>query len=132
MLLVISTVAWLCDRPLKSSGTLATVILVRPRRSEQIENFNAEHGLDRPGILLFDRSRWLYGMVRIIATPITGSGCFKAILGRSFRTDRPVRDMIFERYPSTIKLAIAAPYRRVGIKTPVRRFGGFTKKFTSR
>ena len=54
-------------------------------------------------------------------------GLLHGDLGNSFRTDRPVRDMIFERYPSTIKLAIAAMLVAIGIALPLGVLAGSRK-----
>jgi peptide/nickel transport system permease protein len=48
-------------------------------------------------------------------------------LGRSFQSNRPVSEMIFERYPSTIKLAIAAMLVAIGIALPLGVLAGSRK-----
>ncbi|MGH9905687.1 MAG: ABC transporter permease, partial [Pyrinomonadaceae bacterium] len=40
-------------------------------------------------------------------------------MGKSFRTDRPVKDLILERYPATIELAIVALLVAVAISIPL-------------
>ena len=95
-------------------GSPATTILGETATAEQIANFNQKHGLDRPAFFFSYSSESGLDMERPRQPllPIIGSGCFTAISARSFRTDRPVLDMILERYPTTIKLAIAVDARR--------------------
>jgi ABC-type dipeptide/oligopeptide/nickel transport system permease component len=45
-------------------------------------------------------------------------------LGTSFRTDRPVRELITERYPATIELAIVAMLIAVCIAIPLGVIAG--------
>ena len=40
-------------------------------------------------------------------------------MGTSFRTDRPVVDLILQRYPATIELALAALLFAVAIAIPL-------------
>ncbi len=54
-------------------------------------------------------------------------GLLQGDLGRSFRTDRPVLDMILERYPATIKLALAAMLVAIGIAIPLGVLAGTNK-----
>jgi peptide/nickel transport system permease protein len=92
--------------------------------ADQLAQFRARHGLDRPPFFFgFPQDdggrrhfRW-YGhdnrytdyWVRIL----------HGDLGSSFRTDRPVRDLIIERYPATIELAIVAMLIAVSIAIPL-------------
>jgi peptide/nickel transport system permease protein len=48
-------------------------------------------------------------------------------LGTSFRTGRPVSEMIFERYPATIKLAFAAMLIAISIALPLGVLAGTNK-----
>src|SRR5678815_1546690 len=103
MLLVIWTVVSLVTLLIEIvPGDPATVILGETASQEQIENFRARHGLDRPAFFFsFDRSA---GFVWNGSDNRYGDywiGLMHGDLGTSFRTERPVRDMIFERYPST-------------------------------
>ena len=89
-----------------------------------LAQFRAKHGLDRPPFffgLPTDESghrhfRW-YGLDNRY------TDYWKAILhgnlGTSFRTERPVFDLIAERYPATIELAIAAMFIAVLIAIPL-------------
>ncbi len=129
MLLVIWTVVSLVTLLIELvPGTPAAVILGETATPEQIENFNKKHGLDRPAFFFsysgesglawngFDNRYADYW-----------SGLLRGDLGMSFRTDRPVREMIFERYPATIKLAIAAMLVAIGIAIPLGVLAGSNK-----
>ncbi len=54
-------------------------------------------------------------------------GVLTGDLGKSFRTDRPVLSMIFERYPNTIELAIAAMVIAILIALPLGVLAGTNK-----
>lgn len=54
-------------------------------------------------------------------------GVLTGDLGKSFKTDRPVLNMIFERYPNTIKLAIAAMFIAILIAVPLGVLAGTNK-----
>lgn len=109
-------------------GTPATTILGETATAEQIANFNAKHGLDKPAFFItyssetgfawngFDNRYTDYWL-----------GLFQGDLGRSFRTDRPVLDMIIERYPATIKLAVASMLVAIGIALPLGVLAGRNK-----
>ncbi len=105
-------------------GTPATAILGETATPEQIENFNRRHGLDKPAFFISVSSEGLTwnGIDNRYAD--YWSGLLQGDLGRSFRTDRPVFDMIIERYPSTIKLALASMLVAVGIAIPLGVFAG--------
>ena len=129
MLLVIWTVVSLVTLLIELvPGDPATVILGETATHEQIENFNLKHGLDRPAFFLSYTSEnglhWNGGENRYADYWI---GLFHGDLGTSFRTDRPVRDMIFERYPATIKLAIASMLIAIGIAVPLGVVAGSNK-----
>ena len=109
-------------------GTPAAVILGETATTEQIENFNKKHGLDRPAFFFSysaeDGFAW-NGIDNRYAD--YWGGLLRGDLGMSFRTDRPVREMIFERYPATIKLAIAAMLVAIGIAIPLGVLAGSNK-----
>lgn len=109
-------------------GDPATVILGETATQEQIENFRIKHGLDRPAFFFSyngtDGFVWNGNENRYADYWI---GLLHGDLGDSFRTDRPVRDMIFERYPATIKLAIAAMLVAIGIALPLGVLAGSRK-----
>jgi peptide/nickel transport system permease protein len=109
-------------------GEPATTILGETATQEQIENFNVKHGLDRPAFFFSYSSetglRWNGTSNRYVDY---WAGLLQGDLGRSFRTDRPVLDMILERYPSTIKLAMASMLIAVGIAIPLGVLAGTNK-----
>jgi ABC-type dipeptide/oligopeptide/nickel transport system permease component len=106
-------------------GDPAIAILGEQATPEQVAQFREKHGLDRPPFFF-----------SFPADPTSGARSFRwhgldnryveywsAILhgdmGRSFRTDRPVIDLILERYPATIELALAALLIAVAIAVPL-------------
>jgi peptide/nickel transport system permease protein len=129
MLLVIWTVVSLVTFLIEIvPGDPATVILGETATQEQIENFRSKHGLDRPAFFFSYSSAngfvWNGGDNRYAEYWL---GLFQGDLGTSFRTERPVRDMIFERYPATIKLALAAMLVAIGIALPLGVLAGSRK-----
>jgi peptide/nickel transport system permease protein len=129
MLLVIWTVVSLVTFLIEIvPGDPATVILGETATQEQIENFRAKHGLDRPAFFCSYSSTkgfvWNGSDNRYADYWL---GLLRGDLGNSFRTDRPVRDMIFERYPATIKLALAAMLVAIGIALPLGVLAGANK-----
>jgi peptide/nickel transport system permease protein len=129
MLLVIWTVVSLVTFLIEIvPGDPATVILGETATQEQIENFRLKHGLDRPAFFFSYSSEkgfvWNGSDNRYADYWI---GLLHGDLGTSFRTERPVRDMIFERYPSTIELAIAAMIVAIGIALPLGVLAGSRK-----
>lgn len=128
MLLVIWTVVSLVTFLIEIvPGDPATVILGETATQEQIENFRAKHGLDRPAFFFSyneDGFVWNGADNRYADYWL---GLIQGDLGTSFRTDQPIRDMIFDRYPSTIKLAIAAMIVAIGIALPLGVFAGSRK-----
>ena len=129
MLLVIWTVVSLVTLLIEVvPGDPATVILGETATQEQIENFRAQHGLDRPAFFFTynsDKGFTWNGAENRYAD--YWRGLLQGDLGTSFRTQRPVRDMILERYPSTIKLAIAAMLVAIGIALPLGVLAGSRK-----
>lgn len=109
-------------------GEPATTILGETATTEQIENFNHKHGLDRPAFFVSFSSatglQWNGIDNRYVDY---WAGLLHGDLGNSFRTDRPVLDMIMERYPSTIKLALASMIIAVGIAIPLGVLAGTNK-----
>src|ERR1043165_6933038 len=131
-------------------GDPAIAVLGDNATPEQINNFRAKHGLDKPGFFFsYSRNEELYRRVlEIQQTPdeiqrreqqncISSffedistelkvrelkwdgadnrylnywKGVLTGDLGTSFKTGRPVLNMIFERYPNTIELAVAAMF----------------------
>src|SRR6478736_7980325 len=109
-------------------GEPATTILGETATQEQIENFNKKHGLDRPAFFFSYTSEsgfnWNGADNRYVDY---FAGLLHGDLGRSFRTDRPVLDLILERYPSTIQLALASMLVAVGIAIPLGVLAGTHK-----
>jgi peptide/nickel transport system permease protein len=109
-------------------GDPATAILGEQATAEQIAGFNRKHGLDKPAFFFAYNSeeglRWHGVNNRYVDY---WSGVLTGDLGTSFRTDRPVLNMILERYPATIKLAIAAMIIAIGIAIPLGVLAGTNK-----
>lgn len=110
-------------------GDPATAILGEAAPPEQIANFNHTHGLDLPPFFFsFPRDEkgerhfqwygWNNRYVNYWRNLLHGD------MGLSFRGDRPVLDMILERYPATIKLALAAMLIAVSIAIPLGVLAG--------
>lgn len=109
-------------------GSPATTILGETATQEQIDNFNIKHGLDRPAFFFSITSEkgfvWNGAENRYLDYWL---GLLQGDLGTSFRTDRPVLDMILERYPSTIALAIVSMLIAIGIAIPLGVLAGKNK-----
>ena len=109
-------------------GSPAVTILGETATSEQIANFNAKHGLDKPAFFFTYSSAggfvWNGADNRYSEYLV---GLLHGDLGRSFRTDRPVLDMIMERYPSTIELALASMLVAIAIAVPLGVLAGTNK-----
>ena len=109
-------------------GDPATAILGEQATPEQIDNFNRKHGLDKPSFFFSYNEKqgfeWHGAENRYADYWI---GLLHGDLGTSFRTDRPVLDMILDRYPTTIKLALAALLVAVGISLPLGVLAGTNK-----
>ena len=109
-------------------GDPATAILGENANAQQIATFNAKHGLDRPAFFFsYDSAKgfeWHGADNRYVNY---WKGVLTGDLGKSFRTDRPVLDLILERYPSTIKLALAAMLVAICIALPLGVLAGTNK-----
>ena len=94
----------------------------------QIQAFRERHKLNRPGFFFSYGSKkgfeWHGSENRYLDY---WKGVLQGDLGISYDTDRPVRDMIIERYPSTIKLALAALLVAVTIAVPLGVLAGTNK-----
>ena len=129
MLLVVWTVVSLVTLLIELvPGSPAMTILGETATAEQIAAFNAKHGLDRPAFFITYSSEtglaW-NGLNNRYAEYF--GGLLQGDLGTSFRTDRPVLDMILDRYPATIKLALASMLVAVGIALPLGVVAGTHK-----
>jgi peptide/nickel transport system permease protein len=129
MLLVVWTVVSLVTLLIELvPGAPATTILGETATSEQIAAFNAKHGLDRPAFFFsYSNENGLVwnGLNNRYAEYF--GGLLRGDLGKSFRTDRPVLDMILDRYPATIKLALASMLVAIGIAVPLGVVAGTNK-----
>lgn len=105
-------------------GDPAVAVLGEQATPEQLAQFREKHGLDRPSFFVsysLDASgnrhlRWNGFQNRYTEY---WSGILHGDMGRSFRTDRPVIDLIRERYPATIELAVAALIVAILIAVPL-------------
>ena len=105
-------------------GDPAIAILGEQATPELIAQFREKHGLNRPPFFVsFPQDangarslRWNGMSNRYVEY---WRDVLHGDMGRSFRTDRPVRDLILERYPATIELAIAALLIAVAIAIPL-------------
>src|SRR6185295_14590034 len=110
-------------------GDPAVAVLGEQATPEQFEQFRQLHGLDRPPFFFsFPRdsqnnrhfqwhganNRYTDYWVRLL----------HGDMGRSFRTDRPVIDLILERYPATIQLALTALLIAILIAIPLGVIAG--------
>lgn len=121
MLLVIWTVVSLVTLLIELvPGSPATTILGETATAEQIDNFNRKHGLDRPAffVSMTPGTRIVWNGFNNRYAEYFG-GLLRGDLGMSFRSDRPVIDMILDRYPATIRLAIASMLVAIGIAIPL-------------
>ncbi len=108
-------------------GSPAATVLGETATAEQIANFNQKHGLDRPAFFFSIEDgglKWNGWSNRYSDYWV---GLLHGDLGQSFRTDRPVIDMILERYPATIKLALAAMLVAIAIAIPLGVLAGTHK-----
>ncbi len=129
MLLVVWTVVSLVTLLIELvPGSPATTILGETATAEQIANFNSKHGLDRPAFFFTYSSETGFNWNGLNNRYVEYfGGLLQGDLGRSFRTDRPVLDMILERYPATIQLALASMLVAIGIALPLGVLAGRNK-----
>jgi peptide/nickel transport system permease protein len=110
-------------------GDPAAAVLGEQATPEQLAQFRAKHGLDRPafffGIPTDENGRrhlrW-YGLNNRYKDYWVA--ILHGDLGRSFRTDQPVKDLILQRYPATIELALVAMVIAVCIAIPLGVMAG--------
>lgn len=110
-------------------GDPAVAILGDQATPEQITQFRRKHGLDRPAFFFsFAPDAEGRRAFRWHGADNRYADYWRALLrgdmGRSFRTDRPVRELIFSRYRATIELAIAALFVAVLIAIPLGVIAG--------
>ena len=105
-------------------GDPAAAILGEQATPEQIEQFRRKYDLDKPAFFFTAPEdaaghrtlRWHGWDNRYVDY---WRGILHGDMGKSFRTERGVREMIFERYPATIQLALAALVVAVAIAVPL-------------
>ena len=128
-LLVIFTVVSLVTLLIEAiPGSPANAILGDTATPEQIAQFEQRHGLDKPAFFFSmnaDKGFAWNGFNNRYANYI--GGLLHGDLGNSFRTNRPVLDMILERYPTTIELAIASMLVAIAIGIPLGVLAGSNK-----
>ena len=129
MLLVIWTVVSLVTLLIELvPGSPAATILGETATTEQIENFNRKHGLDKPAFFFTYTSGNGFVWNGVDNRYVNyWAGLLHGDLGTSFATGRPVSDMILERYPSTIELAIASMLVAIAIAVPLGVLAGTNK-----
>jgi len=104
-------------------GDPAVATLGEEATAEQIAQFREKHNLDSPAFFFSYASDGSDSGFRWHGADNRYVDYWRAILrgdmGRSFRTDRPVIELIAQRYPATIELAIAALIVAVSIALPL-------------
>ncbi len=105
-------------------GDPAVAVLGEQATPEQFQQFRFRHGLDRPPFFFSfprDASGTRHFQWHGANNRYTDywAAVFRGDMGLSFRTDKPVKDLILERYPATIELAIAALIIAVIIAIPL-------------
>lgn len=110
-------------------GDPAVSVLGEQATPEQFEQFRQKHGLDRPPFFFsFPRDAQDHRHFQWHGANNRYTEYWIALLhgdmGRSFRTDRPVMDLILERYPATIELALAALLIAILIAIPLGVIAG--------
>ncbi len=110
-------------------SSLKYKVLGEQATPDQFEQFRQKHGLDRPPFF-FSFPRDLQGARHFQWFGWDNryteywSGILHGDMGLSFRTDRPVVELILERYPATIELALAALVIAVIIAIPLGVLAG--------
>lgn len=110
-------------------GDPATAILGADASPQEIANFRQIHGLDQPpfffsfprdenGVRHFQWHGWKNRYVDYWRNLLRGD------MGLAFHGGRPVLDMIMERYPATLKLALAAMLIAISISIPLGVLAG--------
>jgi ABC-type dipeptide/oligopeptide/nickel transport system permease component len=110
-------------------GDPAIAVLGDQATPEQLVQFRSRHGLDRPPFF-FAFPRQSDGSRHFVWYGLDNRyddywiAILHGDLGTSFRTDRPVIELITERYPATIELAIVAMLIAVCIAIPLGVIAG--------
>ncbi|MGI9068419.1 MAG: ABC transporter permease [Pyrinomonadaceae bacterium] len=129
-------------------GDPAVSVLGEQATPEQFEQFRQKHGLDRPPFFFsFPRdaagerhfqwhgannryAEYWRNLVQVDWTAVSHLKWRSMVwidMGKSFRTDRPVTDLIRERYPATIQLALSALFIAIVIAIPLGVIAGKNK-----
>lgn len=105
-------------------GDPAVAVLGDQATPEQFAQFRQKHGLDRPPFFFSfpkndkDERHFAWHGLNNRYTEYW-HGILRGDMGLSFRNDKPVVDLILERYPATIELAIVALIVAVLIAIPL-------------
>jgi peptide/nickel transport system permease protein len=109
-------------------GDPAVAILGDQATPEQLAQFRQIHGLDRPAFFFSVSSdegfKWNGFDNRYVDY---WGNLLQGDLGKSFRTNRPVLEMILARYPATIELAVCAMLVAIAIAIPLGILAGTNK-----
>ena len=110
-------------------GDPAVAVLGEQATPEQFAQFRLKHGLDRPPFFFSfprdnnDQRHFVWHGVDNRYTDYWRS-LLSGDMGLSFRNDRPVSELILERYPATIELAIFAMLIAIVIAIPLGVLAG--------
>ena len=109
-------------------GDPAVAVLGEQATPEQITQFREKHGLDRPPFFFSfpedaDGRHFVWHGVDNRYVDYWAA-ILQGDMGLSFRNDRPVSELILERYPATIELAIFAMIIAVLIAIPLGVIAG--------
>ncbi|HKY42177.1 MAG TPA: ABC transporter permease [Pyrinomonadaceae bacterium] len=110
-------------------GDPAVAVLGEQATPEQFTQFREKHGLDRPPFF-FSFPRDTHGQRNFVWHGADNRytdywrSLLRGDMGLSFRNDRPVKDLILERYPATIELAIFAMLVAIVIAIPLGVIAG--------
>ena len=110
-------------------GDPAVAVLGEQATPEQFAQFREKHGLDRPPFFFsfprdeHDQRHFVWHGVDNRYTDYWRS-LLTGDMGLSFRNDRPVSELILERYPATIELAIFAMLIAIVIAIPLGVIAG--------
>jgi len=110
-------------------GDPAVAVLGDQATPEQYDQFRQKHGLDRPPFFFSfprDNENQRHFVWHGLDNRYTDYwiGILHGDMGLSFRNDRPVLDLIIERYPATIELALIAMLFAILIALPLGVIAG--------
>lgn len=133
LLLVVFTVVSLVTLLIELvPGDPAVAVLGEQATPEQFLQFRQKHGLDRPPFFFWlasdtNGSRHLHWYGANNRYTDYWRGILHGDLGLSFRNNRPVVELILERYPATVELAIVALLIAMTIAIPLGVIAGTHK-----